>query len=108
MMGVKDMSPTDLQKFLSGKTVEAMPYLNDHEEGISGSSSVKDFETFLQLINLYFTQPRKDQGLFNSFVTKNKQMMQFMKSNPQYYFIDTVSKITFNNSAWVSNIPRAE
>jgi zinc protease len=107
-MGVKDMSPTDLEKFLSGKTVQVNPYLNDHEEGISGSSSVKDFETFLQLINLYFTQPRKDQGLFNSFVTKNKQMMQFMKSNPQYYFADTLSKIMYNNSPWVSEIPRAE
>src|SRR5207249_2194195 len=51
VMGVKDMSPTDLQKFLSGKTVEVTPYLNDHEEGIEGSSSVKDFETFLQLVN---------------------------------------------------------
>ncbi|HYM94273.1 MAG TPA: pitrilysin family protein [Chitinophagaceae bacterium] len=60
VMGVKDMSPTDLQKFLSGKTVEVTPYLNDFEEGIEGRSSVKDFETFLQLVNLYFTQQRKD------------------------------------------------
>jgi zinc protease len=35
-MGVKDMSPTDLQKFLSGKTVEAMPYINEYEEGFPG------------------------------------------------------------------------
>src|SRR5206468_18316 len=69
-MGVKDLSPTDLEKFLSGKTVEVNPYLNDFEEGIQGSSSVKDFETFLQLVNLYFTQPRKDPALFNSYVTK--------------------------------------
>jgi zinc protease len=46
-MGVKEMSPTDLRKFMAGKTVSVTPYINDHEEGIEGRSSVKDFETFL-------------------------------------------------------------
>jgi zinc protease len=108
VMGVKDMSPTDLQKFLSGKTVDVMPYLNDNEEGIQGSSSVKDFETFLQLVNLYFTQPRKDEALFNSYVTKQKSTLQFLKSNPQFFFQDTVTKIQYNSSPWISIIPTAQ
>jgi len=108
VMGVKDMSPTDLQKFLSGKTVEVFPYLNDHEEGIEGSSSVKDFEIFLQLINLYFTQPRKDETLFNSYVTKQKGQLQFIKANPRFFFQDTISKIIYNNSPWVSVLPTAQ
>ena len=102
------MSPTDLQKFLSGKTVEVFPYLNDHEEGIQGSSSVKDLETFLQLINLYFTQPRKDEALFNSTVTKQKSMMMFVKANPQYFYADTMFKIAYNNSPWMNPLPTAE
>jgi zinc protease len=108
VMGVKDMSPTDLEKFLAGKTVEVMPYVNDNEEGIQGSSSVKDFETFLQLVNLYFTQPRKDESLFNSAVTKNKSMAKFMKSNPQIFFVDTLTKIIYNNSPWVGQVPKPE
>jgi len=108
VMGVKDMSPTDLQKFLSGKTVEVLPYLNDHEEGIQGSSSVKDFETSLQLVNLYFTQPRKDQSLFNSFVTKQKGAVQFYKANPQYFFQDTIIRIQYNNSPWVGFLPTVQ
>jgi zinc protease len=108
VMGVKDMSPTDLQKFLSGKTVETTPYLNDYEEGIQGSSSVKDFETFLQLVNLYFTQPRKDEALFNSFVTKQKSQLQFLKANPQFYYADTLSKIIYNNNPWMGQLPTAE
>jgi len=107
VMGVKDMSPTDLQKFLSGKTVEVTPYLNDHEEGIEGSSSVKDFETFLQLVNLYFTHPRKDEVLFNSYVTKQKSTLQFLKANPRYFFQDTLLKIAYNSSPWVSVLPTA-
>jgi zinc protease len=105
MMGVKDMTPTDLQKFLSGKTAEVTPYVNDYEEGIEGSSSVKDFETFLQLVNLYFTQPRKDEGLFNSFVTKQKSSLQFLKANPRLFFQDTLTKIIYNNNPWVRVIP---
>src|SRR5206468_12884660 len=50
VMGIKDMSPTDLEKFLSGKTASAQPYINDYDEGIQGGSSIKDFETFLQLV----------------------------------------------------------
>ncbi len=107
-MGVKDMSPTDLEKFLSGKSVDASPYINDHEEGIQGNSSVKDFETFLQLVNLYFTQPRKDEGLFKSMVTKQKGMLQFIKSNPQVFYRDTVMKLVYNNSPWVSLVPTEE
>jgi len=108
VMGVKDMSPTDLEKFLSGKTVEVFPYLNDHEEGIEGNSSVKDFETFLQLINLYFIQPRKDAGLFNSYVTKQKSQLQFLKANPRYFFQDTLTKIIYNSSPWVSALPTVQ
>jgi zinc protease len=107
-MGVKDLSPTDLQKFLSGKTVEVTPYINDYEEGIEGSSSVRDFETFLQLVNLYFTQPRRDESLFKSMVTKEKGMVQFMKSNPQAFYQDTLMKIVYNSNPWVSVIPTEE
>jgi zinc protease len=107
-MGVKDMSPTDLEKFLSGKTVSATPYINDYEEGIEGSSSVKDFETFLQLTNLYFTSPRKDEALFKAFVSGNKSQLQFLKQNPQLWYQDTMNKIKYNNNPWAGSIPTPE
>ena len=108
VMGVKDMSPTDLEKFLSGKTIGVTPYINDYEEGIQGNSSVKDFETFLQLVNLYITQPRKDQGLFNSYISKTKSQLQFLKSNPRAFYSDTLTKIIYNNSPWVTAVPKPE
>jgi zinc protease len=108
VMGVKDMSPTDLEKFLSGKTIGVTPYINDYEEGIQGNTSVKDFETFLQLVNLYLTQPRKDQALFNSFITKTKSQLQFLKSNPRAFYSDTLTKIIYNNSPWVTGVPKPE
>jgi zinc protease len=107
-MGVKDMSPTDLRKFMAGKTVSVTPYINNHEEGIEGRSSVKDFETFLQLMYLYYTQPRKDEGLFKSFVTKTKAGLQFAKQDPQTWFQDTLGKIVYNNNPWTDEIPTPE
>jgi len=107
-MGVKDMAPTDLKKFLAGKSVNVMPYINAHEEGIEGSSSVKDFETFLQLTHLYLTQPRKDEGLFSAFIKKQKGMLQFLKQSPEMFFQDTLSKIVYNNNPWAEGIPSEE
>ena len=108
LMGVKDMSPTDLKKFLSGKTVRVTPYLNPNEEGIEGSSSVKDFETFLQLVNLYMTAPRKDEALLKSYLGNIKGFLKYAKEDPQTYFQDTMQKIIYNNSPWVSTIPTPE
>lgn len=107
-MGVKDLSPTDLQKFLAGKTISVQPYINELEDGIQGNSSVKDFETFLQLIYLYFTQPRKDEQLFSAFVSSQKSFVQNMRANPFAYFSDTVTKIEYNNNPWAGGIPKAE
>jgi len=105
VMGVKDMSPVDLQKFLAGKTVSATPYLNANDEGIEGSSSTKEVETFLQLVHLYFTAPRKDEKLFQNFVTSQKSFLQNIRSNPFAYFGDTLAKIEYNNNPWAAGIP---
>jgi zinc protease len=105
-MGVKDMSPTDLRKFMAGKTVNVQPYLNADEEGIEGSSSVKDFETFMQLLHLYFTQPRKDEALFRSYISKQKGALEFLSKDPQASYQDTLNKIIYNNNPWMDGIPK--
>ena len=107
VMGIRDLSPTDLRKFLSGKTVSATPYLNSNDEGIEGSSSVKDFETFLQLVHLYFTQPRLDSSLFKGFISSQKSSIENMKANPNFYFADTLNKIQYKDHPWAPNFPSA-
>lgn len=107
VMGIRDMTPIDLRKFLSGKSVSAMPYLNANDEGIEGSSSVKDFETFLQLLHLYFTQPRLDSSLFKGFISSQKSSMANMKANPNFYFADTLNKIIYKDHPWAPNFPTA-
>ncbi len=104
-MGVKDLSPIALGKYLSGKTVSVQPYINPYDEGIQGASSVKDFETFLQLVHLYFTQPRVDSQLFKSYINTQKGFIENLKANPNNYFADTLAKLEFNNNPWARAIP---
>ena len=107
-MGVKDMSPTDLQKFLAGKSVGVTPYINSLEDGVEGSSSVKDFETFLQLVYLNMTQPRKDPALFKAYISGQKAFLQNLKANPFAYFSDSLARLEYQNNPWTEDFPTAE
>lgn len=89
-MGIGQFSPTDLQKVLAGKNAGAAPRISQLSEGIAGSSSAVDLEAMLQLTHLYFTQPRIDAELYQSFITKQKGMVQNMMANPQFVFQDTL------------------
>jgi zinc protease len=97
-MGAGDFSPTDLHKFLAGKTVAAGPSISGLSAGISGHSSIKDLETMLQLSYLYITSPRKDEALFNGWKDKQKSQMQFALADPQTAFVDTFYKVMFQNN----------
>ncbi len=97
-MGIGDFSPTDLSKVLSGKTASASPSIGRINSGINGSSSVKDFETMLQLVYLYATSPRKDEALYNAWKEKQKSATQFALQDPQTAFIDTFIKVRFANN----------
>jgi zinc protease len=97
-MGIGEFTPTDLKKALAGKSVSVNPVFTATSEGVRGNSTVKDLESLFQLTYLYFTNPRKDTSLFNSFVQKNKSQYANISANPQAAFIDTMYKTLFSNN----------
>lgn len=107
-MGVKDISPTDIRKVLAGKTVNASPRISNLSEGVSGQSGSADIEAMLQLTYLYFTQPRKDEALFSSFVSKQQAMYQNMMSNPQAVYQDSMQVFMYNKHPRGPRVPKAE
>lgn len=107
-MGVKDFSPVDLRKVFAGKTVNGSPRLSQTSEGFGGQSGSADVETLLQLTHLYFTQPRKDMDLFNSFVSKQQAFLQNMMANPQTVYSDTLQKILYNNHPRGPRFPKVD
>ncbi|MFN5168578.1 MAG: M16 family metallopeptidase [Cyclobacteriaceae bacterium] len=106
-MGIGKFTPVDLQKTLAGKTATASPRFTNLTDGMSGSSSAADVETMLQMVHLYFTQPRKDEELFKSFVNQQQAMMQNMMANPQMVFQDSLLRTVYKNHPRGPRIPNA-
>lgn len=106
--GVADFSAVNLQKMLSGKTVAVSPYISTLSEGFRGNAAPKDLETMLQLIHLYFTDARKDSIAFQSFITRNKMLLQNLMSNPQFYYADQSSRIMTQNHPRGGGFPTIE
>ena len=96
-MGVGEFSPVELRKTLAGKSVSVSPVMTPVAEGMRGSSSVKDLETFFQLNYLYFTTPRKDTSLFNSFIQKTKSQVALLGADPETSFLDTMYQVYYHN-----------
>lgn len=94
--GVAEFNPIQLPKMLSGKRVNVSPYISERTEGINGSAAPKDLETALQLVYLYFTQPRKDQDIFQSIVSQQRGILANRSSDPNSVFSDTVSAVLGN------------
>jgi zinc protease len=62
--GLGEFSAIDLPKVLAGKKASSRVSVGNTSETVSGSSSTKDVETMMQLINLRFTKPRFDETAY--------------------------------------------
>ncbi len=108
-MGVGEFSPSDLKKVLAGKNAKISTNVAEYTNTISGSSTVKDFETMLQLLYLSLTDPRTDEDLYNAFIKKQKMQLKFLAANPQVSFVDTLFSTVYNNNPLAqAPIPKPE
>ncbi len=97
-MGVGDFTPNDLEKAIAGRKISVSTNMENISNTVSASSTVKDFEAMLQLLNLNLTAARKDKELFESYKEKQKTIYKDMISNPQTAFFDTLLKTIYNNN----------
>lgn len=88
--GVGKFSVVELQKFLAGKQVSVSSSIGDLSEGVSGSASQRDVETMLQLAYLYFTEPRLDTALVNTFLGRYRGILANRSASPEAAFGDTL------------------
>jgi len=93
--GVGGFNLVQLQKMMAGKQVQVSPYISELEEGLQGFSTIQDQETMFQLIYLYFTQPRKDEDAYTSLMTRQRQILQNVHINPNYYFMDRANEVKY-------------
>jgi zinc protease len=88
--GVGKFTVIDLQKFLAGKQVSVSPSIDDLSEGFFGSASQRDVDTMLQLVYLYFTEPRLDTALVNTFLGRFRGVLANRSASPEAAFSDTL------------------
>lgn len=104
-MGYGEFSNTDLGKFLSGKNLSVNTWVDLNGDYTQGRSGVKDLETAMQLLYLKSTSPRMDEAAFNSYKDKEKQLMAQMKSDPETYYGDTLTKFMYHDNPRMKDIP---
>lgn len=89
--GLGEFSATELPKVLAGKNASVSVSLGNATESVWGSSSVKDFETMLQLVYLTFQKPRYDENGYQQIVAMVNNALANKAQNPQQIFSDSVS-----------------
>jgi len=107
-MGMGSFTPLDLQRTLAGKTANLGMALSPMSEGLSASSGSADVETVLQLVHLAFTQPRRDEALFHSFIGKQQDLARNSLSRPESVMADTMRSTLYSNHPRIALIPRPE
>ena len=106
--GIANFSATQLSKKLKGMNLSISPYIGGETQGFSGNCSPKDLETTLQLINLYYTAPRKDQEAYEREIENTIQQIKFVRENPQVAFLETYYKTAYPNDKRQVLIPTEE
>jgi zinc protease len=81
---------------LSDKVFSLSPYVSQIREGFNGSASVKDIESLLQMVYLYFTQPRFDETSFQAYMSRIEGILQNRSASPEAVFQDSLSIILAN------------
>ncbi len=106
--GIANFSATQLSKKLKGMNLSISPSISGLTQGFSGNCSPKDLETTLQLINLYYTAPRKDQEAYDREIENTIQQVKFVRDNPQVAFLETYYKTAYPNDKRQVIIPTEE
>ena len=82
--GIAEFPATTVRKMLAGKQCSASPYINEYSHGVSGSSTVKDFETALQMAYLYFAAPRFDEAEYNQGLSQIQAVLPNLMTQSNY------------------------
>ncbi|RYZ96028.1 MAG: insulinase family protein, partial [Sphingobacteriaceae bacterium] len=106
--GLGEFNQIQLQKMLTGKNVNISPYISEYTQGFSGNAAPADLGTALQLIYLYFTEPRKDNDIWQSNMSQTRAALINRNLDPARVFQDTVAAVLskYNFRSMVPTVAR--
>ena len=96
--GISKFSGTQVPKMLAGKNLSVTPYIGNRSHGVEGSSTPKDLETALQIVYLYFADPRFDEAEYETGIQQIKAILPNIANNPAFILQNEMNKILYDNS----------
>lgn len=105
--GIGNLSASALRKMLAGKSIKISPSVGMETQKITGSSSVKDLETMLQLTYLYFTSPRKDTVAFNGLMNRTRSFLTNRDASPKVAYNDSISATLYGHHPRLAPVTRS-
>ena len=104
--GVGDFNATRLRKALAGKSLKIAPSINSEGQRITGTSSVKDLETLLQLTHLYFTSPRKDSVAFEGMMNRTLSLLKNRNASSKVVYNDSLSAVLYDHNVRMAPVTK--
>lgn len=95
--GVAGFPGTTVRKMLTGKNLNVSPYFDQLQNGINGSTTVKDLETALQLVYLTFTQPRFDEEEWQNGIVQIQSVLPNLVNQPNYKLQQELYKTIYDS-----------
>ena len=95
--GVAEFPARILNKMESGKQVSLNTYFNNYTHGISGTTTVKDLETAMQLAYLYYMEPRFDEAEYQQGRTQIDAVLPNLMNMPEYQKIVIYNKNVYDS-----------
>ena len=82
LSGVGGFDQVSLDRFLGDQVVFVRPFVTEVHEGLFGEATTGDLETLFQLINLYMSQPRFEEGARDLWVSEDLQTARNAELSP--------------------------
>lgn len=92
--GLGKFDKLELSKALTGRSANVSLSISDFTTSLSGSSTINDFETMLQLVYLNFNSLREDQEAYDVFKDEMIAQLEMAKRNPMGSIGDSIAKLT--------------
>jgi zinc protease len=96
--GIGQFDKKQLNRYLADKDMVLTTEITKFSETISGKSSIRDFETFQQLLYLNFTAHRFDNNAFETWMNKEKTIIKNRDNDPKNYYNTELNRLLYDNN----------
>jgi len=96
--GIGQLNTVELQKSLTGKNVNISPYITERFEGLRGSTDKESLKKAFEMIYGYFTEPRIEDDIFQSTISRQKDMMANRDNDPNFVYSNAILHTLYGNN----------